>query len=268
MIGGRSDHVRHPAVAGSFYPRDADVLNRTVNELLNAAKCKQQAGIRAIIVPHAGYVYSGPVAAEAFTALGTLGSHVKRVVLIGPSHFVRFRGIAVPHAGAFRTPLGELPLDGEAIRDIVGLPQIVVEDGPHAGEHALEVELPFVQAIFGAIPIVPLVVGAATADEVAEVLERLWEDETLIVVSSDLSHYHDYETARRLDTATAEAIERLDEAAIGFDDACGSLAVRGLLIAARHRGFAVERVDLRNSGDTAGDRNRVVGYGAWSIRRV
>lgn len=268
LFGGDKKAVRCPAVAGTFYPRDAAVLEDTVAGLLAGARIAQNGRIRAVIAPHAGYIYSGEVAAKAFSGLRPLKGRVGRLVLIGPAHFVRFRGIAVPGVGAFQTPLGEMPVDREAIRSIIDLPQIVVDDAPHEPEHALEVEMPFLQAVLGAVPIVPLVVRSARAEEVAEVLERLWDGNTLIVVSSDLSHFHGYETAQALDAATAEAIERCDEAAIGPDDACGSLALRGMLTVARRRGLAVERLDLRNSGDTAGDRNRVVGYGAWVVREV
>ncbi len=268
LFGGDKKGVRPPAVAGSFYPRSADVLEDTVAGLLAGARGVQNGRVRAVVAPHAGYIYSGAVAAEAFAGLKALNGHVERLVLIGPAHFVQFRGIAVPTVEAFRTPLGEAPLDRKAIASIADLPQIVADDAPHAPEHALEVELPFLQAVLGAVPVVPLVVGSARAEEVAQVLERLWTEKTLVVVSTDLSHYHDYETARRLDTATAAAIEACDEGAIGPDDACGSLALRGMLIEAERRGLGIERLDLRNSGDTAGDRDRVVGYGAWVVREV
>jgi AmmeMemoRadiSam system protein B len=258
--------VRPAAVAGSFYPADAKQLGGTVAGFLASAKAVPNARIRAVIAPHAGYIYSGAVAAEAFAGLKALCGKIKRLVIIGPAHYVRFRGIAAPSVEAFQTPLGQMPLDTDAVKRLSDLPQVVADDTPHRPEHALEVELPFLLEIFGPLPIIPLIVGAATACEVAEVLDRLWDDATVVVVSSDLSHYHDYETTRRLDGATAAAIERLDEEAIGFDDACGALAVRGLLIEAKRRRLVVERLDLRNSGDTAGDRKRVVGYGAWAVR--
>ncbi len=257
--------IRHPAVAGAFYPRERNLLWRTVDDLLAGAPTTSYEKIRAVIAPHAGYTYSGAVAAKAFAGLKGLRNRIERLVVIGPAHFVHLHGITAPSVSAFRTPLGDVPVDTAAIAEIAHMPQVIVDDQPHAPEHALEVELPFLQATLGAVPIVPLVVGSARAEEVAEVLNRLWDARTLVVVSSDLSHYHSYEAARRLDAATAEAIERLDETAIGSDDACGSVAVRGMLIEARHRGFVVERLDLRNSGDTAGDRQRVVGYGAWVV---
>ena len=266
MFASEKRNVRRPAVAGSFYPGDGDVLRETVAGLLADATIAQNSPIRAVIAPHAGYIYSGAIAARAFAALKPLKGRIERLILIGPSHFVPFRGIAVPRVAAFSTPLGEVPLDSDAIEEIAALPQVVRDDEPHAPEHALEVELPFLQTVLGSVPIVPLVVGSARAEEVAEVLARLWNEKALVVVSSDLSHYHDYETARRLDGATAEAIEAFDEAAIAPTDACGALALRGMLIEAKRRGLAIERVDLRNSGDTAGDRNRVVGYGAWVVR--
>jgi MEMO1 family protein len=263
----RDEAIRRPAVAGLFYPADPSELESTVEELLAHAKVKQGSGrIRALIVPHAGYVYSGPVAAAAFALLRTENQRAVRVVIIGPAHRMLIQGIAVSSAGAFVTPLGKIPLDTAAIAETANLPSVAVDDEPHADEHALEVELPFLQTVLGSIRIVPLLVGLAAPRDVAEVLSRLWDDDTLVVVSSDLSHYLRYENARRHDCTTAEAIERFDENAIDFEDACGALPVRGLLIEAKRRALSIERLDLRNSGDTAGDRDRVVGYGAWAIR--
>jgi AmmeMemoRadiSam system protein B len=255
--------VRPPAVAGTFYPGGAAALKRTTDRLLAGARHSTVSMARAIIAPHAGYVYSGPIAAEGFAAVRLLGGTVRRAVVIGPAHYVSFRGIAAPSSAAFATPLGEVPVDREALQLLAGLSQVVIDDAPHAPEHALEVELPFLQTVFGALPIVPLVVGRTGGEEVAEVLARQWDEGTLLVVSSDLSHYHDYATANRIDAETAAAIEALDECSIGAGGACGYLPIRGLLIEARRRGLAVHRLDLRNSGDTAGDRRSVVGYGAW-----
>lgn len=256
---------RPPAVAGSFYPGRAADLTRAVEAFIDGAGNSGRSGVRAIVAPHAGYVYSGAVAGEAFAAVQSLGETIARAVVIGPSHFVPFRGIAVPSARAFVTSLGEMPVSGDALALLAELPQVVTDDAPHAPDHALEVELPFLQVLFGALPIVPLIIGAATAEEVAEVLAALWDARTLVVVSSDLSHYHDYDTARRLDLATAGAIEGFDVAALGPQGACGHLALGGLLLEAKRRGLRVERLDLRNSGDTAGDRRSVVGYGAWAV---
>lgn len=263
----RDAAVREAAVAGLFYPADPHRLRSAVEGLLATAEVERGGDrIRALIVPHAGYAYSGLVAAKAFAALRAEGRGPRRVVIIGPAHRMRVKGVAAPSVGAFATPLGEAPLDIAAIEEIAASPSVVIRDEPHANEHALEVELPFIQTVLGEVPIVPLLVGAAAPGEVAEVLSRLWDDDTLIVVSSDLSHYSAYDDARRHDYETAKAIERFDEAAIGFEDACGALPVRGLLIEAKRRGFAIERLDLRNSGDAAGDRDRVVGYGAWLVR--
>ena len=191
------------------------------------------------------------------------------MVLIGPAHYVAVRGIAAPTVDAFETPLGCVPVDRDAVSAIADLPFVVQADAPHAPEHALEVELPFLQALLASFAIVPLLVGRAAAQDVAEVLRRLWGGpETLIVVSSDLSHYHDYDTARRLDAATAAAIERGDWESLGPDQACGSLAVAGLLVEANRRGLAAQRLALCNSGDTAGSRAQVVGYGAWMVEQV
>lgn len=259
--------IRAEAVAGTFYPARAPDLRAMVQAFLSeAGGTPGRQALKAIIAPHAGYVYSGPIAAHAFAALGTEVSEIRRVVVIGPAHFVPIRGLAAPTVDAFRTPLGDIPLDRAAIDSIRDLPQVEVTDVPHAPEHALEVELPFLQTALEDFALVPLVVGSASPAEVAEVLARLWGgDDTLIVVSSDLSHYHPYATAQRLDAATAAAIERLDEADLGPNDACGYLPIAGLLVEARRRDLRVERLDLRNSGDTAGRRDSVVGYGAWAF---
>jgi MEMO1 family protein len=259
--------VRPPAVAGSFYPADAARLRAMVEGYLAAAdELRTAATSKAVIAPHAGYVYSGPVAGHAFAALGERASAIRRAVVVGPAHFAPFRGVAVPSTGAFRTPLGEVPLDRAGIKATRDLPQVRLADVPHEPEHALEVELPFLQAVLGEFALVPLLVGEATAGEVAQVLECLWGGpETLIVISSDLSHYEPYDRAKKHDAATADAIERLDAASLGPRDACGWLPTAGLLVAAGRRGMSVARLDLRNSGDTAGPRDQVVGYGAWSF---
>jgi AmmeMemoRadiSam system protein B len=266
------DRVRPPAVAGTFYPAGADRLRATVEGHLAAASGPGAARPpawrppKALIAPHAGYVYSGPVAGHAFAALGAGAAQIRRVVVIGPAHFVPFRGIALPTTRAFRTPLGDVPLDGAALAAIRDLPQVTLTDEPHQPEHALEVELPFLQTLLGAFTLVPLVVGAATPEDVAQVLARLWGGpETLLVISSDLSHYEAYARAREHDGATAAAIERLDAAALGPRDACGHLPIGGLLIEARQRGLAARRLALGSSGDTAGPRDQVVGYGAFAF---
>ncbi len=260
--------IRPPAVAGTFYPEDPARLRAMVEGFLaEGAGAVAAPPPGALIAPHAGYVYSGPVAGRAFAALGAETAQIRRVVIIGPAHFVPIRGIAAPRAEAFRTPLGEVAVDRAALNAILDLPQVMIDDRPHGREHALEVELPFLQLALGEFALVPLVVGQAAPREVAAVLHRLWDGErTLVVVSSDLSHYHDHATATRLDAATAAAIERLDERALGPDDACGWLPVAALLLEAKARALTVERLDLRNSGDTAGPKDRVVGYGAWSFR--
>ena len=256
--------VRPPAVAGQFYPADPERLQNQVSDLLaNIAKPVKEIP-KALIAPHAGYIYSGTVAATAFATVRNCASTIKRVVLLGPAHFVRVRGIAVPTADAFEIPLGRVPVDKEALGAVADLPFVIRADAPHAPEHALEVELPFLQALLTSFQVVPLLVGDATPQETAHVLHQLWGgSETLIVVSSDLSHYHDYETARRLDAATAAAIEQCDWVGIGPEQACGCRALAGLLVEAHRRNLRVRRLSLCNSGDTEGSRDRVVGYGAW-----
>jgi AmmeMemoRadiSam system protein B len=256
-------------VAGAFYPADANALRAVIDEHLETARetfAPRDPWPKALIVPHAGYMYSGPVAARAFVELEGARETVTRVLLIGPSHHVRFDGLALPSNAAFETPLGILPIDETARRQALRLPFVVIDDDPHHWEHSLEVQLPFLQVVIGAPSILPVAVGRASSARVRELLDSLWGgDETVIVVSSDLSHYHDYQTAKRMDTATASAIESLAPGRIGVDDACGRIAVQGLLEAARERGLRPRTLDLRSSGDTAGARDEVVGYGAWEL---
>ncbi len=255
--------IRPPAVAGLFYPDDPERLREAVEGYLAAVEPGGETP-RAVVVPHAGFVYSGAVAAAAYARLRPLKGHLDRILLIGPAHRMAVRGLAAPVADAFESPLGPLPLDRAAIARIATLPQVTLDDAPHRLEHCLEVQLPFLVACLGRVPLVPLLVGDAYPEEVAEVIERLWEGpETLVVISSDLSHYHDDATAKRMDAATSAAIEALDEARIGWDDACGRLPIAGLLRVARARGLAARTIALCNSGDTAGPKDEVVGYGAY-----
>jgi len=261
--------TRPSAVAGLFYDDDPDRLRTQVLNLLTDVTASTKVMPKALIAPHAGYVYSGRVAAAAFATLRDSAQTITRVVLIGPAHYVHVRGIAVTTVGAFETPLGRVAVDQTALSTVVDLQFVIRADAPHAREHALEVELPFLQTLLASFRVVPLVVGDATPHEVARVLRRLWGGpETLIVVSSDLSHYHEYETAQRLDTATAAAIEHGDWASLGPNQACGCLAVAGLLVEAGRRGLKARRLSLCNSGDTAGSRDRVVGYGAWMFTQT
>jgi AmmeMemoRadiSam system protein B len=259
--------IRPAAVAGSFYPGEPSVLASEVASYLaqargNAARPRPP---KAIIAPHAGYIYSGPIAASVYARLEPLRGRVKRVVLAGPAHRVWVDGIAVPSAAAFDSPLGAVRLDRAAIERLRALPFAEVSDRAHALEHSLEVHIPFLQSVLGDFELVPIVVGDASPAEMAQVFDALWGgDETLIVVSSDLSHYLPYEAARARDRDTAEAIMHL-EARLVPDEACGCAPINGLLQAARARGLVPEQIDVRNSGDTAGDRGRVVGYGAFAF---
>jgi AmmeMemoRadiSam system protein B len=261
--------TRPPAVAGLFYPGDPDQLRTQVLDMLADVAATTKVMPKALIAPHAGYAYSGRAAAAAFATLRGSAQMITRVIVIGPAHYVHVRGIAASTVDAFETPLGRVLVDVEALSAISDLQFVVRADAPHVPEHALEVELPFLQTLLASFKVVPLVVGDATPQEVAQVLRRLWGGpETLIVVSSDLSHYHDYETARRLDAATAAAIERGDWASLGPNQACGCLAVAGLLVEAGRHGFKARRLSLCNSGDTAGSHDRVVGYGAWMFAQT
>lgn len=259
--------VRAPAVAGSFYPGEAPVLARELAAMLKAAGrgAPRRAAPKAIIAPHAGYIYSGPVAASAYALLAPARSRISRVVLLGPTHRVAIRGLALPGCEAFATPLGTVQMDAGAIEALSALPQVVVSRQAHALEHSLEVHLPFLQTVLDGFTLVPLAVGEASVREVAEVLDALWGGpETLIVVSSDLSHYLSYDVAQAVDRATADAILAL-ETELSHEQACGATPVTGLTDVARRRALKIEVVDLRNSGDTAGDRKRVVGYGSFAF---
>jgi MEMO1 family protein len=259
--------IRHPAVAGTFYPAERDALERQLALFLSEAgnEAPSPRLPKAIIGPHAGYMYSGAVAARAYARLAAARGRISRVVLFGPSHHVAFRGLAVDTAEAWAMPGGTVALDTEAIGRLRGLPMVGELDAAYQREHALEVHVPFLQHVLGEFRLVPIVAGDAPAEAVAAVFDALWGGpETLFVVSTDLSHYLDYAACRQVDQSTAEAIERFDPA-ITPTQACGAVPTRGLLLAARQRGMTIERLDMRNSGDTAGPRDRVVGYGAWAL---
>jgi MEMO1 family protein len=283
--------VRPAAVAGLFYPDDPVALRSTVVSLL-AARSRGAAAEppsapaapghrppKAVIAPHAGYSYSGPIAASAFAAFAaaataagdtagdtaTAAAEVRRVVLLGPSHHVPLRGLGLPGAERFATPLGMVPLDLEGAAAVDRLPQVAVRPDAHEAEHSLEVELPFLQVVLGSFELLPLVVGQAGGEEVAEVLELVWGgDDTVLVISSDLSHYLAAEVAERVDRETAAQILALG-GPLTSRQACGAVPINGLLAAARRQGLVPRQLDLRHSGDTSGDRSRVVGYGAWAF---
>ncbi len=260
-------YIRQPAVAGAFYPGPADELEAAVKGYLAAASATNTPAPKAIIAPHAGYIYSGPVAASAYLRLAPAKDTITRVVLLGPCHRVAVDGLALSDAEAFATPLGDVPIDRQAADLIRDMPQVHISDAAHMDEHSLEVHLPFLQVVLADFSLVPLAVGRASAADVAEVLGKLWgTGETLIVVSSDLSHYLPYDKAREMDARTCKAVEALDGDAIGEAQACGRIPMKGLLLEARRRRMSVSTVDLRNSGDTAGPPDRVVGYGAWVFR--
>ncbi len=255
---------RQPAVAGQFYPADPKQLVAMLEDLLKQAKPVAHSHIKAIIAPHAGYIYSGAVAATAYQSLSHQAGQIERVILLGPSHRVGFRGLATTSVKEYQMPLGDIPIDHTAMAIIKDLPQVHQIDQAHAPEHSLEVQIPFLQTVLRDFSLVPLVVGECKSAEVAEVLELLWGDEsTLIVISSDLSHYQPYELAMEQDRKTSEAIVNLLPDEIHDPDACGRYPVKGLLVAAKQHHLNASLVDLRNSGDTAGSKDRVVGYGAF-----
>ncbi|MCB1760783.1 MAG: AmmeMemoRadiSam system protein B [Gammaproteobacteria bacterium] len=260
------ERVQSPVVAGLFYPGDAARIREDIGGYLAAAEAQTGFTPKALIAPHAGYVYSGPVAGSAYATLAPLRGKIERVIILAPAHRVAFRGIAYSSASLFRTPLGELAVDRDALELVSGLPVMQLRDDAFAAEHSIEVHLPFLQLTLGDCRILPLLVGQTGVEQVDQLLEILWGgEETLILISSDLSHYLDYDAANALDRETSRAIESLDPARIGFDQACGRLPIGGLLLCARRHQLRVATLDLRNSGDTAGPRDRVVGYGAYAF---
>lgn len=262
-------HCRPPSQAGRFYPGRAAELRAEVERFLIDARPPSMPTPKAIIAPHAGYPYSGPIAASAIRQWEPDRHRIERVVLIGPSHHAAFPGVAASDMDAFATPLGLIPVDRSAIQQLAAIPGLVINDAPHRPEHCLEVQLPFLQVVLERFAIVPLLVGEASTETVGRLLEAVWGGpETRVLVSSDLSHYHDTATARALDTVTAEAIESLQGDRLDGSDACGFEGIRGLLWVARRGGFQCDVLDLRNSGDTAGDPARVVGYGAFALREA
>lgn len=265
--------IRPPAVAGTFYPNDADILRSEIDGLMDAAlhsdAVSGDAPPKAIIVPHAGLMFSGAIAALGFATVRALKDTIKRIVIIGPAHRMAFQGIALARADQFATPLGNMRCDLPALQKALALPHVQMLDDAHRLEHGLEIELPFIQRLFGEdadIGIVPLLVSRCSPRQVHEVIEKLWGGpETLIVISSDLSHFHDYDTAQRMDNRTRAMIENFDAENIDTNDACGALPVAGMLMAARNRGMKIKTLGMRNSGDVTGDKSRVVGYGAWAV---
>jgi hypothetical protein len=261
-------NVRPAAVAGTFYPADPVQLREMVQGYLKTAVIPEAPvpAPKAIIAPHAGYIYSGPIAGSAYVQVAPLAGQVTRVVMFSPAHTMAIHGLAISSAESFSTPLGEVALDKTAVQQALSFTQVQILDAAHEREHGLEVHLPFLQETLGKFKLVPFVVGYASPEEVAEVMDALWGgSETLIVISSDLSHFLNYAQAQVLDAATCRAIEQLQPAAMGQDSACGRRPIQGLLLSAKQRNMSVVTLDLRNSGDTAGSKNRVVGYGAWAI---
>ncbi len=253
--------VRPAAVAGLFYPGDAGELSEFISGALHDATARLPESLpvpKVIIVPHAGYIYSGPTAACAYTALK--GAKIKRVVLLGPAHRVSFYGMAVSGSDSFSTPLGDVRLDTEVMQKVLTLPEVQVNDVAHAQEHSLEVHLPFLQTVLGDFSLLPICIGSVQPDAVARVIESLWGDEkTLFVISSDLSHYHSYDEARALDRQSIDTVLEM-RGELNHEQACGATGINALLNISRRYGLTAQLLDYRNSGDTAGDRDRVVGY--------
>ena len=263
-----TETVRPPAVAGRFYTQDGEALRAQIDDDLAHAPAPSKAAPKAVIGPHAGLRFSGPVAATAFRQLAPAQQTIERVVVIGPSHFVAFRGIAAPSVDWFQTPLGHVPVDRDGVATALEQSGVVVDDAPHQREHSVEIHLLFIQRVLGDVPVIPLVVGNAQPAQVGRVLAALWGgDETAIAVSSDLSHFQDDATARALDRATADAIEAKRVDALSPADACGYLPVGGLLWNVADTDARVQTLDLRNSSDAGAPRASVVGYGAFTLQQ-
>ena len=262
-----SPAIRPAAVAGMFYPDDPSELASMIDRMLAEAPSVEGPAPKAIIAPHAGYIYSGALAAAAYKHLAPAADEIERIVLLGPCHRVAVDGLATSSAKGWETPLGRVPLARSQIDKVAALPQVTTSDPAHAQEHSLEVHLPFLQRLLPkGFTLAPFAVGRATAKEVAEVLEALWGGpETRIVISTDLSHFLDYDTARALDAKTASAIEALDWQAVGREQACGRVPMSGMLDIAQRRDMKIERVGMCTSADSKGPRDRVVGYGAWTL---
>ncbi len=259
-------NVKPPNVAGRFYSAEPAQLKAHIKQLLSQAQQNTSAPPKALIVPHAGYIYSGEIAANAYIKLPAIRDTIRRVVLLGPPHYHPVRGIAAPSADGLATPLGTVPINRALLTACLGLPFVRSLPLAFEREHSLETQLPFLQCLLPKFSLLPLLVGDVSPSAVSTLLERTWGGpETLIVVSSDLSHFLEYDRAQAIDRRTCAAIEALDSATIDYDQACGRRAVNGLLHVARRRRLKVQTLDLRNSGDTAGDRARVVGYGAWAF---
>ena len=259
-------HTRPAAVAGLFYTADPAQLKSEVRLYLDNASTDTQIPPKAIIAPHAGYIYSGPVAASAYALLKPVADKIKQVVVLGPSHRVAFEGVATPDADYFETPLGKIKINQHLCQSLNQLDFVFPNNRAHQDEHSLEVQLPFLQSVLSDFELTPLVVGNCRQNDVAHLLDQVWGDaQTLIVISSDLSHYHEYSSAQKLDLITSEAITHLEPEKIHYDNACGRNPLNGLLTLARSKQLKVDLLDLRNSGDTAGSKDRVVGYGAYAV---
>ena len=269
-----TESVRPPAVASLFYPGEAAELKQNLREMLDEASEAEDPNedlpadqyLKALIVPHAGYVYSGTTAARAYHLLRKNRDDFRRVIILGPAHRVWLEGIAFPGTDAFETPLGRIPLAKQQIRELLRFPEVQLRDDAHQDEHCLEVQLPFLQEILNEFELIPAVVGEISPDSLSGLLENLLEDpQNLLLLSTDLSHFHSYSEAQEIDQETAEAIETFEDEKILPEQACGTHPLRGLLRHARIQGWKIQRLGLCNSGDTAGSKDRVVGYGAWAL---
>jgi MEMO1 family protein len=261
-------NARQPAVAGLFYPNNAKDLSTDVKRFLHTARktLPDDEAPKALIVPHAGYIYSGAVAAAGYAALSSNADQIHRVVLLGPAHRTYFHDLATTTMDYFRTPLGDVPIDKAAIEQLLNLPGMQAMESAHQQEHSLEVQLPFLQMALGNFSLIPIAVGDASGAQVQQVLDLLWGGpETLIVISSDLSHYQNYRSAQAIDQSTCQTIEQIDLTPVNSQQACGCIGINGLLLAARQRNMKVRTLDLRNSGDVTGERETVVGYGSWAF---
>ena len=260
------EKIKQADVAGMFYPGEEASLRQMVDGFIQKA-LSFDLRPRAIIAPHAGYIYSGSIAGTAYKTIAAVRDQIENVIIMSPAHRFYLRGIALHMADAFATPLGNIPVNIGIVKKIKQFSSVQWEERSFIQEHGLETHLPFIQRAFKpGIKIVPMIVGECQESEVAEILESVWEDpRNFVIISSDLSHFHSYADAKKLDRNTVDLIQNLDSQSLDTEFACGHYPICGLLNLARNRKLKIKALDIRSSGDTAGSKESVVGYGSFAV---
>lgn len=253
---------RKPTVAGLFYPSETDNLSKLITDLLNQKP--PVSFTKMLIVPHAAYQYIGEILAQSYLHLFSRSQQIKTVVLLTPSHHIKFNGIAITSKDCYLTPFGEVIIDSDAMMTLLNFPQVVMFDDAHIKEHSIEIHLPFLQTILPSFSLVPLIIGETNSYNILEILEKLWEqEETLIIASMNLSHYQTYNIAQELDQRTSQAIESLHWQSLQTNQICNIHLISSLLQLAHQKSLTPKTIKVCNSGDLTGIKNRVVGYGAF-----